>query len=153
MHYQIADEPQPGGMAKLAVRPIWPLFAIMFAGGWLAFSWFVFNAFAIGDPNRMKTLVLAIFSFVGSALLAFTTLFLGSQLDWGPYHYRYAFLILLVWKLGMAYYIMLIQSRTFDLYEHFGGTTVNGLFMVIIGYFVSKGLYAQLPTFMILVVR
>ena len=153
MRYQIADEPQPGGMAHLAVRPVWPLFAIMFGGSWLAFPWFVVNAFAIGCPNRIKTLVLAIVAFLGAGLLTLGILLTANALNWDVYAFRYAYLVLLVWKLGLAYYLMVLQSRTFDLYEHFGGKVANGMLVVVASFFLSRPLLDNLPGWLILVVR
>src|SRR5690606_15917739 len=48
MSYRIEDEPGSSALERAIVDPRWPLLASMFAGGWLAFPWFVVNAFALG---------------------------------------------------------------------------------------------------------
>ena len=50
--YRIIDEPAPTALERTIVNPTWPLFASMFAGSWLAFPWFVLNAFALGGRRR-----------------------------------------------------------------------------------------------------
>ena len=134
--YQILDEPHPGGMSQFAVQPFWPLIAVMFGGAWLSWPWFVFNSFAIGSPTRRREAVLAACGFVGSIMLilGLDTLIRREILPAaaGPY----LFLVILVWKLGVSYWLYALQSRTFGLYEFYGGTVRNGLIVIVAAYFV-----------------
>ena len=134
--YQIMDEPLPGGMAQFAVQPFWPLIAVMFGGTWLSWPWFVFNGFAIGSPTRRREAVFAACGFVGSILLILGLDTLSRReilpAESGPY----LFLVILVWKLGVSYWLYALQSRTFGLYEFYGGTVRNGLIVIVAAYFV-----------------
>jgi len=138
MSYQIHDEPERSGLNHLAVRPVWPLFGVMFAGSWLAFPWFAFNGFALGCPQRIRTLVAAVIGFVGSFLITSLIFFLAAMYDWDKYMIRYALSVLLLWKLGLAYYLLTLQSRTFQLYEYFDGKTRNGIFVVFLAYYLLR---------------
>lgn len=137
--YHIEDEPRPGGLEHLAVGPVWPFFALMFAGSWLAFPWFVFNGFAVGSPTRYRELALAIGGFAGSFLLAVGLVVLHGRGVLSEAGLPYFGVVLTVWKLGVGYVLHHLQSRTFHLYEHFGGQARNGLPIVFLGGFLGRG--------------
>ena len=65
--YVIADDPRPGKLAHLSVSPMWPFFAVMFAGAWLAWPWYVLNSFAIGSPNQKREIALVVTGFSTAA--------------------------------------------------------------------------------------
>ena len=136
--YQIVDEPRPGALGSVVVQPFWPLLGIMFGGSWLSWPWFAINAFAVGSPTRAQELALAIGGFVGNFVI---TVIIGTlQIteavpDWfGPY----LILVHIVWKLGVSYWLFALQSRTFGIYEYYGGVVRNGLPVLIGGYLVGK---------------
>ncbi len=135
--YQIMDEPSPGGLSRVAVQPFWPLLAVMFGGAWLSWPWFVVNAFAIGSPTRRREIILASCGFGGNIVLSvgMVVLFYNEIVPraGGPY----LGLVLLVWKLGVSYWLYVLQSRTFGLYEYYGGPVHNGLIVVVAGFFVD----------------
>jgi hypothetical protein len=131
--YQILDEPQPSKWNHLTVNPIWPLFGMMFGGSWLSFTWYAFNAYAMGCPNRIKTLIFAVCGFAVSIIFVFFIFLLGEFNVVNAGNVRYVLLILLGWKLGVAYYLYLLQARTFHIYEYFGNMVRNGILIVIIG--------------------
>jgi hypothetical protein len=138
--YRIIDEPSPGPTAHLAVSPMWPLFALMFGGAWLAFPWFVFNAYAIGSFNRRKELGWAIAGLVGAGLIA-----IGMD---AAFHVAqrsipdlpasevadYARLLPILLKLLVGYVLFVSQSSSFELHQHFGGRARNGMLVVVAGY-------------------
>ncbi len=142
--YKIFDEPQPSNWNHLAVNPQWPLFGIMFAGAWLSFIWYAFNGYALGCPNRLKTLFLAIGGFVGSIVFALLIYFMINIDIVNKENIQYILLLLLCWKLGVAYYLYMLQSRTFNIYEHFGNTVQNGIFVVIAGSVFGNKFVLQL---------
>ncbi len=126
---------RPGAFAAWAVRPIWPLFAVMFGGAWFSWPWFLWNSFAVGSPSRGKEIAWVVAGVVGSLGMVFA-------LDWA---YRsgvisgtalpYAFLALVVWRLAVSYRLFQLQERTIELFEYYGGAVKNGVFVLLAGSF------------------
>jgi hypothetical protein len=143
--YQIADEPAPSTLARYAVNPLYPMLAAMLAGVWLAWPWFAFNSFAVGSPTRRAELVwlaggLIVPPVVGAALL--TTRMVELLPAWSP---PYIGLLLVVLKLIVVYAVFLLQSRTIEIYEYYGGKLVNGIWPLLIGFYLGDRLLADLP--------
>lgn len=142
--YRIADEPRPGGLAQLAVNPVWPLMAVMFAGPWLAWPWFFVNGLAVGSPTLRREAGVALSGFAGSVVLL---LGIGLLLGTGileAWTRDYLLLGLTVWKLGVSYWLYALQGRSFGLYEYYGGEVKNGMFVVMISLLVDRRLSAAL---------
>jgi hypothetical protein len=131
--YKLPDEPSPGILQNLVVNPMWPLLAIMFVGAWLALPWFVFNAFAIGSPTRIKELLITVAGWLGIFLLAVAVVKCFEALALADSNLKYGFQLVVIAKLGVAYWLYFLQSRTFEIYEHFNGMVRNGLLPVIVG--------------------
>ena len=135
--YKIADEPAPSTLARYAVNPLYPMLASMFAGVWFAWPWFAFNSFAIGSPTRRAELAwlaagLIVPSAVGLALiLAREAGFLPQAA--GPY----VGLAVVVLKLVVVYAVFLLQSRTIEIYEYYGGKLVNGIWPLIAALYLG----------------
>lgn len=144
--YRILDEPLPGGLQRVAVNPLWPLLAVMFAGSLFSWSWFVLNGFAVGSPTRRREFLLAIIGLTGSAVLVFVVLWLSANevLERAPL--RYVVVVVTVWKLAMSYWLYTLQSRCFGLYEHFGGPVRNGVLPLVGAAIASPLLLGQLPS-------
>lgn len=142
--YRIVDEPQPSALEQYVVSPIWPLFALMFAGSWLAFSWFIFNSVAMGSSYIKKTIRLVVMAVFGSLLISLGLIHLVQMNILNMDNIRYAVLILLVWKLGFGYLLYIIQSRTHQIFEEFGGQSKNGILVVIAGAFFGRKLVLKL---------
>jgi len=126
MTYQIADEPVETSLRSYVVRPGMPLLASMFAGAWLAWPWFAFNAIAMGSPTRRKEIALCAAAFAGTAALGATVIALfdaGVLPDGAPL--RLAVLGVVTFKLAISYHIAAVQSRTFHVYEYYGGPVRN----------------------------
>ena len=136
--YQIMDEPSPGGLSRVAVQPVWPLFAVMFGGAWLSWPWFVLNAFAIGSPTRQREIVLAACGFGGNLALSVGIVVLLYNEIVPATAAPYLGLVLIVWKLAVTYWLYVLQARTFGLYQYYGGPVHNGLIVVVAGYFVGR---------------
>ncbi len=137
--YRIADEPAPGALAQFAVNPIWPLFAVMLAGGWLAWPWFVFNGLAVGSPSLKRECALVAAGVVGTALLIIVLLKIAITIvgaDGAAQAVPYVRTGVIAWKLLVGYWLYTLQARTFGLYEYYGGTVRNGLLVVIAGTFL-----------------
>jgi hypothetical protein len=138
MSYRIPDEPTSSGLSTVAVQPFWPLLGVMFGGVWLSWPWFALNGFAVGSPTRGRELALAVGGFAGNAAislgiiaLAHAGLLKGSGLS-------YAVVVLTVWKLVVSYFLYVLQTRSFHLYEHFGGAVRNGLPAVVMAGWVGR---------------
>jgi hypothetical protein len=103
-----------------------PLLATMLAGAWLAWPWFAFNAIAMGSPTRRKEIALCAAAFAGTAVLGATVIAL---LDAGILPegaaLRLAVLGVVTFKLAISYHISSVQSRTFHVYEYYGGAVRN----------------------------
>ena len=136
--YRILDEPTPGGLAGYVVNPSFPLLALMLAGTWLSAPWFAFNALALGSPTARREIGLSAALLAGAAALSFGLLAAYSQGLIGERGVHYWVLIPTVWKLGLGYWLFMLQLRSFHLYEHFGGQVRNGLFILLLGAFFAR---------------
>lgn len=138
--YSLPDEPRPGALAHLTVQPIWPLFAMMFAGSGVSWIWFVFNGIAMGSPTRKREVGLAALGFAGAFGIL---LILGVTVreEWvSDRALIYLREFRLFWKLGISYWLYTVQARTFGIYEYFGGPVRNGMIGVVAAYFVWRRL-------------
>ncbi|MEL7059361.1 MAG: hypothetical protein AAGN46_04955 [Acidobacteriota bacterium] len=145
--YRIVDEPRPGALAQVAVDPLWPLLAMMLAGVWLAWPWFVLNGLAVGSPTRRREAVWAVLGLVGAfALLLAIAWSDGQGLLPAPWD-QVAVLAVVVWKLFVSYRLYVLQARSFGLYEYFGGTRRNGLAVVVVAFLVAPAILGALPDF------
>ena len=132
--YRIADEPQPSAWTRIAVHPLWPLFAFMFAGPWLSWTWFLANGVAVGSPTRVKERLLVVAGLLGCVAIIFI---MGLLISSGvvPAAFKWtAPLVLTLWKLGVSYWLFELQRRSFELYRYFGGPLRSGIFIVFAGY-------------------
>jgi hypothetical protein len=131
--YRIQDEPSPSGLGHLIVNPLFPLLSIMFAGAWLALPWFVFNSFALGSPTRRKELALAVAGPLGMLGLALALGVASQVLELPKASLPYLQVLLIVWKLAVAYWLFDLQKRSFALHEYYDGLVRNGLPVMIAG--------------------
>lgn len=138
MSYRIRDEPRLGALSTVAVQPFWPLLGVMFGGAWLSWPWFALNGYAVGSPTRGRELALAVGGFVGSAAIIVGLAVLAQSGVIEGVGVRYALVALTVWKLVVSYVLYAWQSRSFHLYEHFGGEVRNGLPVVLLAGFLGR---------------
>lgn len=137
--YRIIDEPTPSGLATVAVKPIWPLFAAMLAGAWLAYPWFLINAFAIGSIGRGRQIAWVLGAVVGSAAITVGILAAIRSGIVADGAFAYLFTLVMLWKLWVAYVLYVGQVQSFELHEYAGGPSRNGVFLVLIGAFYLRG--------------
>jgi hypothetical protein len=148
--YQIADEPAPSTLARYAVNPLYPMLAAMLAGVWFAWPWFAFNSFAIGSPTRRAELAwlaagLIFPPAIGSALI------LARGADWLPASAGpYVGLSVTVAKLVVVYAVFLLQSRTIEIYEYYGGKLGNGIWPLVAAFYLGDRVLADLPGILLL---
>ena len=137
MTYQIADEPVETSLRAYVVRPSAPLLAIMVGGAWLSWPWFAFNSFAIGSPTRRKEVSMCVAAVLGTAALAGVFLALWNRdIIESKAAIRIGLHALSSFKLKMAYAICNVQSRTFHVYEYYGGTVRKAYSVLMAGYYL-----------------
>jgi len=141
--YRISDEPAPGALADYAVNPLWPFLSIMLGGVWISWSWFAFNAVAVGSPTLRKEIAWVVVGLVVSVALVIFTFYLeASGILTTKARVQYALLVLTVWQLGVTYVLYELQSRTIQIYEYFGGKLRNGLIVVVAVMVFRKSILA-----------
>jgi hypothetical protein len=150
--YRIPDEPKPSGLAHLAVNPVWPFFAHMFGGIWLAWPWFILNGIAVGSPTLVREILAVLGGGVVSVILGFAMLYLHGNEALPTLWVPYLAIGLTVVKLAFSYYLFALQGRTFELFLYFGGTLRNGLPVVILGALLTRRILGD-STLLLLILR
>ena len=147
--YRIADEPAPGSLAVVATSPLWPFIAVMLGGVWLSWTWFAVNSFAVGSPSRRREIIWIVAGLAVSALMAFAILAGAGRGMIAGEHVKYALLVITVWQLGVSYVLFMLQTRTIEIYEYFGGVLRSGLvFLLLAAFIVRPMVVAKLPAFL-----
>ena len=142
--YHLIDEPMPTGLSKYVVPPFWILMGLMLGGAWLAFPWLVFNAHAVGSPTKAREIGLVIGYFIVAVVLS-SVIILGHGVLWPPVATKYLALLVLAAKIGIAYWVIFLQARTFALYEEFGGQVQNPALVLVAGW-ILRGYVLPEPT-------
>jgi len=151
--YKIADEPTPSTLAHIAVNPLFPFLTVMLGGAWLGFAWFAVNSFAVGSPTRTKEIAWLLGGLGAAALLvAATSVALGGGVI-ETRHVAYASLVVLVAKLAAAYAVHILQSRTIEIYEYYGGVLRNGLPIAVASFLIGPRLLDSAPAVVRLVLQ
>jgi len=146
--YQIADEPAPSTLARYAVNPLFPMLAWMFAGVWFAWPWFAFNSFAIGSPTRRAELAWLVAGLIVPTIVGlFLIVVLPREAA------AYIELVIVVLKIVVLYAVYLLQSRTVEIYEYYGGKLVNGVWPLLAAVYLGDRLLADLPLPLLLMLQ
>ena len=146
--YQIADEPAPGPLARFAVNPIFPFLSFMVGGLWIAWPWLAFNGMAVGSPTWRREWVWLVASVVvaGALLLVWAELVNSEVLS--GLSARYAGLTIPLVKLSALYAVFVLQSRTIEIYEYYGGVLRNGVIVLAVLLLLRPGrLLSDMPVF------
>ena len=153
IRYQIADEPAPSKLARFAVNPVYPMLAAMLGGVWFAWPWFAFNGFAIGSPTRRVELAwlvggLIVPPTIGWAVsVAYDNGLLASGVPANTV-VPYLLLLVVVVKLVVVYAVFLLQSRTVEIYEYYGGKLASGVLPLVAAFYLGDKLLVDLPFFL-----
>ena len=130
--YRIQDEPltPPRGFV---IDPFWALLAVMIGGAAFGALLFALNACFLRGPTWRREIELALTMLVGAAIIGFLLVQAESSGALAPATLKYAFLIVVAWKLAVTYWIYYLQQTGFALFEYFGGKPQNGLAVVFVG--------------------
>jgi hypothetical protein len=143
--YQIADEPAPSTLARYAVNPLYPMLAWMFAGVWFAWPWFAFNSFAIGSPTKRAELAWLVAGLIVPSAVGWALLFARAANALPEASAPYIGLVIVVLKIVVVYAVFLLQSRTIEIYEYYGGKLVNGVWPLLAALYFGDRLIEELP--------
>ena len=143
--YVIPDEPSPSKLEHLVVDPMWPFFGLMLGGLWLALPWYVLNGIALGSPTRRREWLALATAALGSLLLVLIVQ--AREAGWiAGVQVKLAVLSVTLLKLGMGFAVYHLQSRSFQLWTHFGGVPRNGILLAVAGIFIEPGLFGLLDS-------
>jgi hypothetical protein len=142
--YHIADEPRPSALSNFATDPMWPFLALMLAGPWLGFPWFVFNGIAIGSARLKREVAIAIIAWLGLAVVVVAVLWVHGALGLPDGSLRYLKFIFIVWRMTAGYMLHLSQLRSFQLYRYLGGPARGGWLVILGGFFAGNWIQDQL---------
>jgi hypothetical protein len=143
--YQIADEPAPSTLARYAVNPLYPMLAFMFAGVWFAWPWFAFNSFAIGSPTKRAEVAWLVAGLIVPSAVGWALLFARGANALPQASAPYIGLVIVVLKIVVVYAVFLLQSRTIEIYEYYGGKLVNGVWPLLAAFYFGDRLIEELP--------
>jgi len=143
--YRIQDEPVGGRNGPPALEPFWLLLALMLGGAGLGASAFAVNAWLLRGPSWGREVAIAIAILLGAPAILFGLLVLRSDGLLPGSSFQYAMLLIVAWKLGLAYWIFFLQQTSHALYEYFSGSgnqgrtaSIGALLVVGGGYFRSE---------------
>ena len=151
--YTIPDEPARTRFGHLVVRPSAPFLAAMLCGQWLSLPWFAFNGYAMGSPTWRKEAAMCALSFgVTVALSALYIYLWQNDIIESTTVQRLFLLGIATWKFLMGYWIQFVQSRTFHVYEYYGGQVRSSRAVIAAGYFATGFLLSGLDDFWSIIV-
>lgn len=142
--YRIQDEPVGGRSSPPALDPFWLLLALMFGGAGLGACAFAVNAWLLRGPTWGREVAIAIAILLGAPAILFGLVALRSDGMLPGSSLQYAMLLIVAWKLGLAYWIFFLQQTSHALYEYFAGgnqgrtASIGALLVVAGGYFRSE---------------
>lgn len=136
--YQIIDEPRPGLLSRFVVNPFWPMLGFMFGGSFFSWIWFLLNSLAMGSPTRVREMWALVAGVLGYFLLFFSMIYLVNNGLIDGLTHEYTRILLVGFALVPSYYLYLRQNAAFELFEHFGGKALNGIPILLLGYFFGS---------------
>lgn len=147
--YRIVDEPRPGALERVVVRPMWPLLGSMLGITVFGWVWFIINGIGMGSPSRGKEMGWAAIGLVGGYIILIG-LFLTAEALAVPSSSQkmlapYLMLGMLVWKLFVSYRLQMYQERVYEIYAYYSGQERSGLWMVMLLFFGSGSIVRLLP--------
>lgn len=129
----------------LVVHPNWPLLALMLAGVWIAWPWFLLNEVLMKSDDLRRQAKVVLIGLLGSAAIAAVIVALLEVELLGVREARYVALLLVTWKLGVGYVLQTRQLESFSLWQYFGGHGHNGLYLTLAAAWLAGSLFEKLP--------
>jgi len=129
--YAIIDEPTPGPLTRLAVSPLWIFLGAIFGGAGIGLLWFALNSLAIGSATKKREFAYVALGLLGTPVIYFLLGVLWERNVIGEGLEPYLHLVTTIFQLLVVYQLHLIQSRSFQLFELFGGVVRNGMLVVV----------------------
>lgn len=143
--YRIQDEPVGGYNGPPALDPFWLLLALMFGGAGVGASAFAINAWLLRGPTWGREVAIAIAILLGAPVILFGLVALRTEGMLPGSSLQYAMLLIVAWKLGLAYWIFFSQQTSHALSQYFSGgenpgrsASTGALLVVAGGYFRSE---------------
>jgi hypothetical protein len=139
--YRIEDEPVGSRWSEYVVSPVFPFFASMFAGAWVALPWFAFNSVALGSPKRRGDVWLVALTLALTWPVVMAILF-GD--DWGLWPTEaipYLLILFVGARIAVCYVRFMRQSQVYELFEWFGGEGRSGFAVIAVGWFARSYLW------------
>jgi hypothetical protein len=127
------------------VNPMWPMLAMMFAGVWVAWPWFLLNEALMKSDDLRRQAKLVLLGLLGSTVVAAVVIALVEVELLGVREARYVVLLLVTWKLGISYVLHARQLESFSLWQYFGGAGRSGLYVMLAAAYLAGALFDKLP--------
>lgn len=145
--YQIPDESDPSPLKRLVVDPFWPWIASMVAGVWLAWPWFVLNAYALGSPHRERDGLTVLAGLTGTLAMAGGLIWaVEREIIESSLVVELVLLVIVLFKLIIGYVLHLSQARIFATFEYYGGVPAGGWRVVAAGAFARPYVLAAVTS-------
>lgn len=150
--YHIRDEPTGSRSHALIVNPFWALLALMLAGSWMSAPLFGLNAALLRGPTWRRELALVALLLICAPLLFIALTFVADHQWLSQRLGRYVYLLIVLCKLAVAYWLFFLQQNTYALYEYFGGTAHEtrrgsvGMVAVVAGMMFRSSVLAAFQT-------
>lgn len=141
--YRIPDEPAPSHLTRYAVNPLFPFLSFMFLGLWFAWPWFAFNAYAVGSPTRRLEVAWLGIGLVAIFILVSTILYLVGAGILPKGAIPYIGIPVIVAKIAVLYAVFVLQARTIEIYEYYGGELQKGAWKVLIFAYLAQRLVSR----------
>jgi hypothetical protein len=119
---------------------MWPLLALMLAGGWIAWPWFAFYGLVMGSATRIREIALVVAGIVGCAIVA---IFVVTGLDAAGVDARsvpaqLGLFAVSLWKLAIGYVVVRRQAASLELFEYLHGSAAGKAFIVLLPAFLLR---------------
>ena len=121
--YAIPDEPLPSRYTQLVVTPYATMLGVMLGGSLVGLPWMAVNGWAMGSATWKKEV--ASFDARIAPFLERTLLRVGLGVvsrEAAPY----LAIFIQAFRLAGGYWVYMLQSASFELYQHFGGRVSRG---------------------------
>jgi len=136
--YVIPDEPAPGKLAAITVTPYAAFLGFVLGGAVVGLPWMVLNGFAIGSATRKREAAIAVATLAGMLALALFIGWLHGEGFVPDASLRYLGLSIHATRLVGGYTIFLMQERSFELYQHFGGQVTRHGWVIAVALMVIR---------------